>query len=57
VKGDLEFHNVWFKYPSRMDGDYVLKRFSLRIPHGKVVAVVGASGIRLVYQLNPIVYS
>lgn len=43
VKGDIEFHNIWFRYPTR-SGDYVLKRFSLRVPKGKVVAVVGASG-------------
>jgi ATP-binding cassette subfamily B (MDR/TAP) protein 8 len=44
VRGDVEFHNVWFRYPSR-NGDHVLKRFSLRIPRGKVVAVVGPSGL------------
>lgn len=43
VKGEVEFHSVWFRYPTR-NGEYVLKRFSLQIPKGKVVAVVGPSG-------------
>lgn len=43
VKGDIEFHSVWFRYPTR-NGEYVLKRFSLQIPQGKVVAIVGPSG-------------
>jgi ATP-binding cassette subfamily B (MDR/TAP) protein 8 len=43
VKGEIEFHNIWFRYPTR-SGEYVLKRFSLQVPKGKVVAVVGPSG-------------
>ena len=37
---DIEFKNVWFKYQD----DYVLKDFSLKIPKGKSVALVGQSG-------------
>ena len=42
LKGDIEFENVSFKYP---DGDeYVLRNFSLKIPHGTNVAIVGETG-------------
>ncbi|MFY7669881.1 ABC transporter ATP-binding protein [Tenacibaculum sp. MEBiC06402] len=37
---DIEFKNVWFKYQD----DYVLEDFSLKIPKGKSVALVGQSG-------------
>lgn len=36
----ISFKNVWFKY----DEHYVLKDFSLEIPKGKTVALVGQSG-------------
>jgi subfamily B ATP-binding cassette protein MsbA len=36
----IEFKNVWFKYQD----EYVLKDFSLTIPKGKSVALVGQSG-------------
>ncbi|MBQ9717161.1 MAG: ATP-binding cassette domain-containing protein, partial [Clostridia bacterium] len=40
--GDIEFENVSFRYP---DGDeYVLRDFSLKIPHGTNVAIVGETG-------------
>ena len=42
IRGDIEFKNVWFKYP---DGeDYVLENFSLKIPAGTNVAIVGETG-------------
>lgn len=42
IKGDIEFCNVTFKYP---DGDEeVLKDFSLHIPAGTNVAIVGETG-------------
>lgn len=42
LQGDIEFENVSFKYP---DGDeYVLRDFSLKIPHGTNVAIVGETG-------------
>ncbi|KAK7205288.1 ABC transporter [Myxozyma melibiosi] len=43
VKGELELRNVKFIYPSRPNV-CVLNDFSLRIPAGKTVALVGASG-------------
>ena len=40
--GNVTFENVWFKYP---DGDdYVLEDFSLEIPQGTTVAIVGETG-------------
>ena len=43
VTGDIDFENVTFSYPTR-PGVTVLNDFSLRIPAGKVTALVGASG-------------
>lgn len=43
LMGNIEFNNVTFAYPTRSD-QVVLKNFSLRIPAGRVVALVGASG-------------
>ena len=42
IKGDIEFVDVDFKYP---DGDeYVLENFSLKIPFGSNIAIVGETG-------------
>ncbi len=42
IRGDIEFRNVDFKYP---DGDeYVLENFSLKIPFGSNIAIVGETG-------------
>ncbi|WVZ14023.1 hypothetical protein V8G54_011589 [Vigna mungo] len=43
VCGEVEFENVMFVYPSRPDS-VILKEFSLRVPAGKTVALVGGSG-------------
>ncbi|KAK9465719.1 P-loop containing nucleoside triphosphate hydrolase protein [Lipomyces arxii] len=43
VKGDIELKNVRFIYPSRLNVT-VLCDFNLKIPAGKTVALVGASG-------------
>lgn len=42
--GDIEFHNVEFSY-SQDDREYVLKNFSLDIPAGKKIAIVGETGV------------
>ncbi|KAJ3084323.1 ATP-binding cassette, sub-B (MDR TAP), member 8 [Rhizoclosmatium hyalinum] len=42
-KGDVEFKNVSFRYPTRPD-QVILDRFSLHIPVGRVIALCGASG-------------
>ncbi|KAL4703100.1 hypothetical protein ACJJTC_018137 [Scirpophaga incertulas] len=41
--GDIEFKDVTFAYPTRPAAT-VLKNFNLKIPAGKTVAIVGASG-------------
>ncbi|MCD8205686.1 MAG: ABC transporter ATP-binding protein/permease [Clostridia bacterium] len=42
IEGDIEFDGVTFRYP---DGDVnILEDFSLKIPRGKTVAVVGETG-------------
>ncbi|KAF8668617.1 hypothetical protein HU200_051792 [Digitaria exilis] len=43
VAGEVEFRNVEFSYPSRPKSP-VLVSFSLRVPAGRTVALVGASG-------------
>ncbi|SHH65199.1 ATP-binding cassette, subfamily B [Sporobacter termitidis DSM 10068] len=42
LSGDITFENVWFKYP---DGnEFILEDFSLHIPAGTTVAIVGETG-------------
>ena len=42
IRGDIEFRDVTFRYP---DGDEnVLEHFSLRIPFGSHIAIVGETG-------------
>lgn len=43
IKGDIQFNNVTFSYASRSQAP-VLRGFSLHIPAGKSIALVGASG-------------
>ena len=42
ASGDIEFHGVWFKYPSTFD--YVLKNFSFKIRSKESIGIVGKSG-------------
>ncbi|KHG23986.1 ABC transporter B family member 15 [Gossypium arboreum] len=43
VIGEIEFKQVEFAYPSRLE-NIIFKDFSLKIPAGKAVALVGSSG-------------
>ncbi|XP_051872371.1 ATP-binding cassette, sub-family B (MDR/TAP), member 4 [Pristis pectinata] len=43
IKGDVEFSNVHFKYPSRPDVK-ILKGLNLKLQSGQTVALVGSSG-------------
>ncbi|GMJ07389.1 multi-drug resistance 13, ATP-binding cassette B15 [Hibiscus trionum] len=43
IRGDIEFDNVDFVYPSRPDS-VILKQFNLKVEAGRTVALVGASG-------------
>lgn len=42
IIGDIEFCDVTFRYPD--GGENVLEHFSLKIPHGTTVALVGETG-------------
>ncbi|NWH30399.1 MDR1 protein, partial [Chloropsis hardwickii] len=41
--GEIEFRNIHFSYPSRPDVK-ILKGLNLKVPTGKTIALVGASG-------------
>ncbi|XP_058106392.1 ABC transporter B family member 10-like [Magnolia sinica] len=43
ISGNIDIRGVYFSYPSRND-KVILRGFSLSIPAGKVVALVGSSG-------------
>ncbi|NXP51177.1 MDR1 protein, partial [Heliornis fulica] len=43
IKGNLEFQNVYFNYPSRPDVE-ILKGLNLKVGCGQTVALVGGSG-------------
>lgn len=43
LSGEIRFDNISFSYPARPN-DYALKTFSLHIPPGETIALVGASG-------------
>jgi len=43
LKGDIEFQNVRFSYPSRSDVT-IFQDLNINIPAGKVIALVGSSG-------------
>lgn len=43
VHGEIEFKDVYFSYPSRMDAP-ILQGFNLKVKPGKTVGLVGGSG-------------
>ncbi|RLN24346.1 ABC transporter B family member 21-like [Panicum miliaceum] len=43
IRGDIEFRDVYFSYPTRPD-EQIFKGFSLAIPSGMTIALVGQSG-------------
>ena len=43
MRGDIEFENVWFRYPTRRN-EWVLRGLSLRVAAHETVALVGESG-------------
>ncbi|CAF5031967.1 unnamed protein product [Rotaria sp. Silwood1] len=44
VRGDIEFRNVTFNYPSRKEKQPILNNLSLRFAAGKTTAIVGETG-------------
>ncbi|KAF0916968.1 hypothetical protein E2562_015135 [Oryza meyeriana var. granulata] len=43
IRGDIEFRDVYFSYPTRPD-EQIFRGFSLSIPSGTTIALVGQSG-------------
>jgi ABC-type multidrug transport system fused ATPase/permease subunit len=43
VKGDIEFQNVYFSYPTRPD-DLILKNLSIQVSRNQKIAIVGETG-------------
>lgn len=43
LNGDVEFRNVSFKYPEAQ-GDPVINEFSVKVPNGTTLAILGATG-------------
>ena len=43
VKGKVEFRNVWFRYPTRLE-DFVLRGLNITVNPSESVALVGESG-------------
>lgn len=43
LKGEIEFRNVWFRYPTRKD-TWILKGLSMKISPNECVGLVGQSG-------------
>ena len=43
IKGEIEFKDVWFRYPTRKE-DFVLRGLSIKINPSEKVALVGESG-------------
>lgn len=43
-RGEVHIDEIGFQYPNRQEDSVVLDKFSLKVPAGKVVALVGHSG-------------
>ena len=43
LKGDIEFIDVWFRYPTRPD-QWIFKGLNLKIKQNERFAIVGESG-------------
>jgi len=43
IQGNIDFQDVTFSYPCRLDV-LIFRNFSLQIPAGKTIAIVGGSG-------------
>ena len=43
MKGNIEFRDVWFRYPTRKT-DFVLRGLNIKVDAGQSIALVGESG-------------
>lgn len=41
---DIEFRDVWFRYPGGEDNPYILKGLSFHLTEGEKISIVGANG-------------
>ena len=41
---DIEFRDVWFRYPGSEENPYILKGLSFRLAEGEKISIVGANG-------------
>ncbi|MCL2496965.1 MAG: ABC transporter ATP-binding protein/permease, partial [Clostridiales bacterium] len=44
ISGEIEFKDVWFRYPDAPPDDYVLENINIKIAAGATVAIVGETG-------------
>ncbi len=44
IHGDIEFNNLYFKYPDEKGDEYVLKDISFKIDAGEMVGILGRTG-------------
>lgn len=44
LKGEIEFQNVWFRYPAAKEEEYVLQDVSFKMEAGQQVALMGPTG-------------
>ncbi len=43
-KFDIEFRNVWFRYPGKEENPYILKGLSFHVREGEKISIVGENG-------------
>ena len=52
IKGEIEFRDVWFRYPDAAEDDFVLENLNLKVPPGATVAIVGETGAGKTTMVN-----
>jgi ATP-binding cassette subfamily B (MDR/TAP) protein 1 len=43
MKGEIQFHDVWFRYPTRKS-EWILRNLNMKLKANETVALVGESG-------------
>lgn len=52
IKGEIEFRDVWFRYPDAAEDDFILEDLNLKVPPGATVALVGETGAGKTTMVN-----
>jgi ATP-binding cassette subfamily B protein len=52
IKGEIEFRDVWFRYPDAEQDDFVLEEINLKVSPGSTVAIVGDTGAGKTTMVN-----